>query len=181
MATDEATSSQNQELRFRPSAEAAAALLHAATPAPMVSAHGFLPVVPQQALFDSKRDSSSAPAAEVIQSSIGERIERLLATIGFDGVDRGIKQIVIARGQELLPPFHDLFLNRLQLGPGNLDVLGLIVRDLHAAVRETPIRGDWGVVTERENQIVLLPASALPGQDATPGPRAQVVGRTMIG
>src|SRR4051812_37384448 len=107
--------SGNQLPRFRPSAEAALALLQAAFPAPVETAHGAFHVHAFENVRTSTADASAAPMAEVTRTAIGERVERMLATLGFDAGVTG-EPLLIADDNGFTPELKRQILLRLPAG-----------------------------------------------------------------
>src|SRR5215216_4631753 len=96
---DEFTTEQPQ---FRPSPNVAAAVLHFREPAPVMTAYGPLSVQPSQEVFNSTQDATARSPIEVTRTSIGERIERMLATLAFHSVDHG-QPVIVAERNEFSP------------------------------------------------------------------------------
>ncbi len=171
-----ADDSTPEQLHFRPSPNVAAAVLHSWGPPPVMTAFGPLPVKSSEEIFNSQEDATAKSPIEVTRTTIGERFERMLATLAFHAVDAS--PLVIAERNQFTPSVARHVLQRLQIQPSP-GLLTSLAEDLRAALANAPMRRNWGELHLEGERIVLQPASAAP--PAPPSrPAAKVVGRTLI-
>jgi len=164
------------QLQFRPSPNVAAGVLHSWGPSPVMTAFGPLPVKSPQEIFNSTEDATTKSPIEVTRTTIGERIERMLATLAFHSDPAS--PLLIAERNQFTPSVIRDVLQRLQIQPSS-SVLASLAEDLRATLANAPMRRDWGDLRLEGERIVLHPAPAAPA--ALPSrPVAKVVGRTLI-
>lgn len=180
MALDDLQLTRDKEgLQFLPSHRVAHAMLDSMT-APVQTCMGAFHPLPLEQIVNSAQAATESPVADVVATSIGERIERMLATLGFDAADRGAESIVVSEGDDFCAGVRDQVLLRLQLPRDDRHILPLLVQDLHATLRESPIRGDWGELREDGSRLVLIPAPQRAQDAESSRLRAKVVGGTLI-